>query len=807
MQPPKSSQQLQVKFEHARELHRRGAVAQAQKIYQEILNVEPGHFDCLHLLGVSHAQAGEFERAVDLISVALSINSNNALAHFNRGNALKDIERFGEALVSFEHALELRSDYAEAHNNRGITLLKLGRAAEALTSYEAAVSFKPHYAQAWYNHGVALMELRRFNEALVSFEKTLDIEPRYLKALNNRAISLKELERFEDALVSYDEALELDPRYVEAIYNKANALAALKRFEEALAAYDSALAIDPNHAGAHLNRGNALKTLERFDEALASYDKALSLKLDEAESHNNRGITLHKLGRLEEALASYDRALAIKPDYADAQINRGSVLTGLKRVDEALASFSKALDIAPASVEAFNNRGNALRELKRFEEALMSYDNAIALDPNYGHAHNNRGVTLHDLGRFEDAIASYDCALLLIPDYAEVFYNRGNALRSLKRLDEALTGYDRAIAIQPNCANFHVNRGVTLKELHRLDEALASNDQALCVEPNSAAARSNKSLIYLMTGNFEQGWDLYEWRFSTIELGNDQRSFPQPRWVAGESIAGKTILLHAEQGIGDIIQFCRYAKLVAERGARVVLEAPVALKVLLEGLAGVSQIVEWGTALPEFDIYTPLLSLPLAFGTRLENIPSSVPYLKSNEIKNLSWSNRLGVKSRPRVGLVWSGNPHHTNDHNRSLRLEELLDYLPAGFDYVSLQKEVREDDREILNQSGLKQFSNELVDFSDTAALCELMDLIISVDTSVAHLAGALGKRTWILLPHVPDWRWLLERDDSPWYPTARLYRQSERGIWESVLRRVAQDLVKLETSESEGSRTPAER
>jgi hypothetical protein len=261
-------------------------------------------------------------------------------------------------------------------------------------------------------------------------------------------------------------------------------------------------------------------------------------------------------------------------------------------------------------------------------------------------------------------------------------------------------------------------------------------------------------------------------------------------WLGHESLAGKTILLHSEQGLGDTIQFCRYAKAVADKGARVVLEVPGALLSLLAGLEGVSELIVRGAEIPAFDIHCPLMTLPLAFNTDLQSIPSPGPYLVSVASKRKLWRERLGPKRRKRVGLVWSGSPAHTNDANRSMSLAELIEHLPAGCEYVCLQKEIRASDMATLSQSGIHHFENEISDFSDTAALCDLMDVVVCVDTSVAHLAGALGKTTWLLLPFIPDWRWLLDRDDSPWYASMRLYRQQDDRLWEPVLKRVASDL-----------------
>ena len=303
-----------------------------------------------------------------------------------------------------------------------------------------------------------------------------------------------------------------------------------------------------------------------------------------------------------------------------------------------------------------------------------------------------------------------------------------------------------------------------------------------------------RSLALLLKGDLITGWEVYEWRWKADCHTSPNRNFPQPLWLGFEDIAGKTILLHAEQGLGDTIQFCRYAKLVKERGAFLVLEIPKSLLGLLSGLKGVDEFVEKGKALPVFDYHCPLMSLPLAFKTTLKNIPHPTPYLAAKPQKREEWTHRLGRKEKTRVGLVWSGSTSHNNDQNRSITLQQLLPHLPEHFEYLSLQKEVREVDKPVLEVSEIRYYNEELKDFSDTAALCELMDLVISVDTSVAHLAGALGKSTWVLLPYAPDWRWQLDREDSPWYGSMKLYRQDKTLEWSRVLNQIALDLTELD-------------
>jgi hypothetical protein len=328
--------------------------------------------------------------------------------------------------------------------------------------------------------------------------------------------------------------------------------------------------------------------------------------------------------------------------------------------------------------------------------------------------------------------------------------------------------------------------------LGRYDDALQSYQQASALKPDFANVQWNEGFCRLLLGDFAKGWEKYESRWQIEDICKP-RDFSQPRWSGDTDVQDKTILLYAEQGLGDTLQFCRYVELLADLGAKVFLEVPASLKTLLTSLRGVSGFISRGDDLTGIDYHCPLLSLPLACQTRLETIPANIPYLFSQPDKVQRWHDRLGQKTQPRVGVVWSGNSAHKNDRNRSLPLPELLTLRTADWQLISLQKELRGSDAALLaEQPVLQHYGEQLRDFSDTAALIELMDVVISVDTSVAHLAAAMGKPTWILLPYAPDWRWLLEREDSPWYPTVRLFRQTRHGDWHSVLERVTDELNK---------------
>ena len=394
--------------------------------------------------------------------------------------------------------------------------------------------------------------------------------------------------------------------------------------------------------------------------------------------------------------------------------------------------------------------GVAHHQNGRLAEADLLYKKVRKTEPNNVVAIMLSGVLTFQLGQFELSLNLLSRAISLKPDFVEALNNRGSALLELKRFDEAMADYDKAISLKPDYADAHWN----------------------------------KSLQLLLRGEFASGWELYEWRWKRTQLSSPIREFEQPLWLGKEDLHGKTILLHWEQGLGDTIQFSRYVQEVANLGCKTILEVQKHLFELMKGIEGVDELIPNGADLPPFDFYCPLMSLPLALGTTLETIPSPISYIKSTDDKLAKWSDRLRPKSKPRVGIVWSGSSVHKNDHNRSIAVEQILGAVPEGYHLVSLQKEVRENDLDVLEQSKqIQHFGAELDDFTDTAALCELMDVIVSVDTSVAHLAGAMGKPVNLLLPYDPDFRWLLNRGDSPWYPSITLFRQGPERLWEPVL------------------------
>ncbi len=566
--------------------------------------------------------------------------------------------------------------------------------------------------------------------------------------------------------------------------------------------YADIIATDPSHADAHHLLGIVAYQTGRFDAAIASMGKALALNPRAAIYYSNMGLAQKAAGQLHAATVTYEQALRLKPDFAEAHSNLGEVLEQQGRCEEAESHCRMALQLRPEFPQAFNALGNALLGQKRFDEAVACYQEALRLNPGMAKALNNLGNALVALNELDEAVDSYQQALRLEPQFAEASYNLGNALRRQGKLDEAKACYRQAIAIKPNHVGAHNNLANVTKEQGRFDEALACYDQAMRCDFGLGETHLNRGMLLLLVGRWEEGWPEYEWRWRTKEFAwyEPQR----PRWD-GSRADGRTILVDCEQGNGDTLQFVRYAALVKERAAATVMvRCQPALVPLLATCAGIDRVVPNGAALPPFDFQVPLLSLPGIFQTTPDSIPAKVPYLSVDPSLVERWRQELSAANanqRPalQVGIAWKGSPTFLYDRERSIPLLQF-DRLAKlhGVRLISLQKGPGTDQLRALGGRFHvvdleSRLGDENTSFASIAAIMKNLDLVISCDTAIAHLAGALGIPVWLALPFVPDWRWLLRREDTPWYPTMRLFRQTRPGDWDDVFERMAVALRQL--------------
>jgi tetratricopeptide (TPR) repeat protein len=521
------------------------------------------------------------------------------------------------------------------------------------------------------------------------------------------------------------------------------------------------LKVEPDNIDALRMLGGICYQLGDFDNAIIYIKKEIEIAPSNAIAYNNLGLVLQAKGVLTEAINCFRKAVTLSPRVPDVYYNLGLACQNAGQIDEAIMNYQKAIQIEPGLIEAYNNLGVLLRAKGRLDEAIAWCRKALRMNPSNANIYNNLGLSLKDKGNIDEAIANYQKAINLNPDFAGAYYNLGIVLRNKGQFEESINYFQKAIQIEPAHADFHYNLSYPL----------------------------------LLLGNFEEGWKEYEWRWKTEELVSNPSNpcnFSLPLWD-GSDIMGKTILLHTEQGYGDAIQFIRYAPLLARQGVKVLILCPKELISLFQNVEGIHQVIGGGEYLPSFDIHCPLLSLPLKFNTTLDTIPAEIPYIKADTALLQKWKDKVKDDNlKLRVGLSWAGRPEHENDSNRALALETFATLAQSdGIIFYSLQKgkgsEQAQNPPEGMN---LIDYTDELNDFSDTAALIENLDLIISVDTAVAHLAGALGKPVWTLLPFAPDWRWMLNREDSPWYPTMRLFRQPSPGDWQSVIEKVEEEL-----------------
>jgi tetratricopeptide (TPR) repeat protein len=557
--------------------------------------------------------------------------------------------------------------------------------------------------------------------------------------------------------VTRQEQTPAEPLTIEAAFERAALLAREGRTAAAEELYRTVLAQHPDHAGALDELGALRLQASDFAEAAALIARRIERDPSSSGAHNNLGIALKGLDRLAEAAQHFERAITLDPTRPEANYNLGQALQALGRLGEARACYERAVALRPDYAEALNSLG-------------------VVLGPQYP----------------EEALASLQRALAIRPGFADAYNNIGNVLQDLGRHDDAMENYRRALANKPDQPEAHNNIGMALRELNRHEEAVPCFEMAQAIKPDYVDAHINEALVRLTLGDYANGWKKYAWRRLTASFSHGRRNPPRPLWLGQWDIAGKTILLHGEQGLGDTIQFSRYVPLVAAKGARIILAVQRPLSALMTSLAGVSVLRAQGETIPPYDGYCPLPSLPLAFKTTVESIPANVPYLSPPLDRVERWPPILDAIGRPRVGLMWAGAGGTAHNRRRSIPLSlfgPLLDL--ADFHFVALQKEVPDDDVPHLQASRMMTFLGERqADLADAAAMISMLDLVITIDTSIAHLVGAMGKPAWVLLPFSADWRWLRARNDSPWYPSARLFRQPAPGDWQTVLEQVVHAL-----------------
>jgi tetratricopeptide (TPR) repeat protein len=558
-----------------------------------------------------------------------------------------------------------------------------------------------------------------------------------------------------------------------------------------------ALAIDAAHGDSLQLMGLISLHAGQFDHAIEWLSLAIRQN-PKSEYLSTLGFTLKQAGRLEEALAVFDKAVQREPGDAELWKQLGGALSALNRPADALLAYQHVLKLNPANFDAAYQSGTQLFQMGRFEEALAALDLCVECQPDHVPALFLRARTLRALDRHEECLALYRRLHELAPDDPLIFNNVGDALVGLQRFQDGLEWFEKALQLKPDSGEILANKGLALYQLNRLDEALDATARAKAVDPDNAGCAWQLAHLRLHTGDFTAGWSEREVRWRVAGYSPAFPKLAQPKWLGKEAIDSKTILICADEGLGDTLQFARYVPFLAARGANIILVVLDPLCTLLSTVPGVSACLPFSKLqFPPSDLHCPIMSLPLACGTTLATIPSAsyLPPLPVSRVK--AWDDRLGPRSRLRIGLAWSGNPHQKNDGTRSMPFKTLLPLLALDATFVSLQKDVRPNDKALLEaRTDVIDLTGELTDYAETAALIENLDLVITVCTSIAHLAGTLGRPTWVMLSYIGDWRWLSKREDSPWYPSIRLFRQDETRDYTGVVERIRAELQAMVSS-----------
>ncbi len=819
--------------------HQRGQYAAAVEHISRAIVLD-GSQAAFHMnLAASNLALGRIEPAIAALREVVRLEPQHAKAHNDLGVLLANLGRWEEAAERFRQVLRIQPDYGPAHNNLGNILNQLGRPVEAIACFRAALRAQPDLVQAYNNLGNALKDQGQLDEAVDAYREALRIDPDYVDGYYNLGIALKSRDKADEAIACYREALRIRPDFVEARFNLGNLFKAQGLLPEALEALEIVIDQRPDFSEAHFQLGGVLKALGRAPQARAALAQSIRLKPSLADAHHALGNLLHEQGEIDAAIASFQEALRQHPNFMEAYNNLATTLRDAKRYVEAEQNCRQALAIDPACAEALSNLGLILQDQQRTAEAIGCQREALRLRPDLAAAHNGLGVALESQGDYDAALACLREAVRLQPDFSEAYNNLGGVLKALGKNgeaivcfeealrwnadfaeahnglgavlqlsahpEEALAEYQQALELKPDYAEAHCNVGQLLAEQGKPDAALARYDHAIRLQPTLATVRQNRAITLLLMGDFAAGWPEYEWRLKLSDA-------PPCPWTQrvwdGSPLEGRAIVLHHEQGLGDTLQCIRYAPLVAARGGRVIVACPKKLVPILGTCSGIERFCTEDDPLPDADLRAPLMSLPGIFKTDLASIPADIPYLSAPPDLVRHWGGKLAGKHRLRVGIHWQGNPIYRGDRFRSFSLAEFAPLAAIQrVRLLSLQKGpgieqladapfAVEDLGSHLDEAGAA--------FCETAAVIENLDLVITSDSALAHLAGALGANVWLALPFAPDWRWLLDRPDSPWYPTMRLFRQSRPADWGGVFQQIAAELSPLAARPLDRGRFP---
>jgi tetratricopeptide (TPR) repeat protein len=772
-----------------------GQLYNVERLCRQALSQGADGFEVLYLLGSTCHALGKLQDAVVCLQRSVGLQPNFAPAHGNLGNALKGLGRFQEAADCYRRVLALEPDSALAHNDLGTIAQAQRNIEEAVTHFRRAVELDANFADAHTNLGIALALQGKHDEAEACCRRAIELRPDFAEAHHDLGSVLTRQQRYAEAAASYRRAAAIRPSYVEAHFRLGTVLTHEKKWDEAEAAYGRALSLQPLYAEAHNNLGLALWAQRKLDEAVVHLRRYVELQPRIALGHYNLGLVLREQKKVDEAIASFRRTVELQPDFAPAHSNLGVALSEQKKYDAAAACFARALELAPDSIDTRYNLGNALVEQNRFPEAEACYKHVLEQDSGYTKAYCGLSVALMMQLRYPEAEVAARRYHELLPDSALAHSNVGDICVRQERYEEGATWYRGALELNGEYASAYHGMAVVHLRHNDLEEALRCCERALALDPNLIEAHFNRAWISLMKGHFADGWEEYEWRFKC--RGRSEDTLPKPQWD-GSSLEGRSILLRTEQGFGDAMQFIRYAELVKQRGATVIVECRPQVKRILATCPGVDRVIVEGQPRPNYDFHIPLMSLPRIFATSLATIPCHVPYLEPDPEAAAAWKAEMSGNPAFKVGIDWHGSKTQVFGGARSIPLKYFASLARVpGVQLYSLQIGFgREELTEADDHWPIIDLGDRLGDFSNTGAIMSNLDLVITCDSAPAHLAGALGLPVWVALTLAHDWRWMQERTDSPWYPTMRLFRQATLGDWPGVFQRIENALSDLLSS-----------
>jgi len=677
-----------------------------------------------------------------------------------------------------------------------VKLHQAGNLAEAERQYREILETNARQADAWHLLGLIAYQKSDWPTAVEYIARAIQLDGAQPSFHNHLAEVYRSAGNLAKAEACCRAALELKPYFSLANNTLGIVLNEQGHIEQAIACFKKAIEAQLDFAQAHCNLGAALLTQGDTAEAIACFRRAIQCLPKYAVAYNFLGSALAQQGSTDEALAAYRQALAFDPRLPQAEKNLGALLQSQSKLDEAQACYERALALQPDDADALCNLGSVFKEHGKYQQASQYYQRALQINPELPEAHFNLGVIYQQQRELAAAAACYERAIRHKSDYAQAHNNLGAIRRQQGDLAAAIQCFHQALELKPNFAEALNNLGNTFKIQARHEEAAVCYQQALRINPEYAQVHYNHALTQLALGDFAAGWSEYEWRSRCPDF--PQTSFAQSRWD-GAPLGERTLLVHAEQGLGDTLQFARYMPLLKQFGGKVCFEVPPALGPLLRQ-SGFKNLITKGEALPPFDVQVPLMSLPLMFGTTLETIPADIPYVAADPSLVEHWRGELRRFAGMKVGIAWQGSKSYPNDRFRSIALMHFAPLARAGVDLISLQKGVGSEQLAEIEGKflvhDLGDFDGEHGAFMDTAAILKNLDLVVTIDSAVAHLAGAMGVKTWLALTLAPEWRWMFEREDSPWYPTVRLFRQRGLDDWPEVFARMAAEISRKATT-----------